>query len=514
MPAPRLTRKVFISHASEDKDGFVRSLAEILKSVGIDVWYDEYSLKAGDSLMSAIDGGLARCDFGIVVLSKAFLAKDWPKRELRGLVALETAGRAGMILPVWLDVDKDDVLAFSPTLADTVSVTVSGRGTAAVARDLLGAIDPTARLSLRAARSLEPHAEDQDNLMTITLDDLNLLPPRLLRMPGHLALRAMLCELAFPMSAVPNIEEHFTQLSRDIAPEHEIVIHEILASTYLSVLQEHELNQSERGILRQYIIRRSMGMGAGIRVQESLRTEVRRAADSHYTRLAELSNEVEFSFSPSGISEQASVEDDQKFISRLVISAEEVEADLQRVEFLKAEGRYSEAARVIEAILTDNSSIIPKQTFRLRSVHAYMIGMSGRYLDAAAELLGLISEAAEHYGAISEESFNARANHADFIGMAGDALRAAQLYERLMLDIEMLDTSRWSTRLENMRNAARKYVLTFMERVKETQPSESELEEAARLFRTLNERTKKRRDRLGSPSPQSGRSSADGLIEP
>lgn len=45
--------------------------------------------------------------------------------------------------------------------------------------------------------------------------------------------------------------------------------------------------------------------------------------------------------------------------------------------------------------------------------------------------------------------------------------------------------------IQNMRNGAREYVLTFMERVKETQPSESELEEAARLFRTLNERTKR-----------------------
>ena len=121
------------------------------------------------------------------------------------------------------------------------------------------------------------------------------------------------------------------------------------------------------------------------------------------------------------------------------------------------------------------------------TVHAYAIGMSGRHLDAAAELLGLMSEASEYFGAISEESFNVRANHADFTGMAGDTLRAAQLYERLVLDIEMLDASRWSTRLENMRNGALNYLLTFMERVKEREPSNSALDEAARIFRALNE---------------------------
>jgi hypothetical protein len=491
MPEPHSPRKVFISHASEDKDVFVRSLAEILNSVGVDVWYDEYSLKAGDSLMSAIDDGLARCDFGIIVLSKAFLGKNWPKRELRGLVAREVAGKAGIILPVWLDVNRDEVLRFSPPLADAVSVTVSGRDTWAIARDLLAAIDPMARFSLRAARVLRPDTEDQDHQMMITMDGLIPLPSRPLRMPGHLAVRAMLCELAFPMSAEPNIEEQFTGLSRDIAPEREILVHELLASTYLSVLQEYELNQSERGVLRQYIIARSMGMDARIAAEDSLDKGVRQAADSHYARLAGISNAVEFSFSSADLPEQDTVERSQRLVSRLIVSDREIKADVQRAELLLTEKRYGEAAQVVESTLVDLSTATSKETFRLRSVHAYAVGMSGRCSDAVAELLGLMPEAAEYFGAVSEESFNVRANHADFTGMAGDALRAAQLYERLILDIEMLDTSRWSTRLENMRNGAFKYLIAFMGRVEEEAPSDSETDEVARLFRALNERAMK-----------------------
>lgn len=41
---------VFISHASEDKDDFVRSLANSLISHGLNVWYDEMTLRIGDSL--------------------------------------------------------------------------------------------------------------------------------------------------------------------------------------------------------------------------------------------------------------------------------------------------------------------------------------------------------------------------------------------------------------------------------------------------------------------------------
>jgi len=36
---------VFISHASEDKDAFVRPLALALCNLGVRVWYDEFSLR-------------------------------------------------------------------------------------------------------------------------------------------------------------------------------------------------------------------------------------------------------------------------------------------------------------------------------------------------------------------------------------------------------------------------------------------------------------------------------------
>ena len=44
----------FICHASEDKDGFVRPLAERLVRDHVEVWYDEFSLTVGDSLRQAM----------------------------------------------------------------------------------------------------------------------------------------------------------------------------------------------------------------------------------------------------------------------------------------------------------------------------------------------------------------------------------------------------------------------------------------------------------------------------
>lgn len=115
---------VFISHASEDKEDFVRPFAEKLTAAGIIPFYDEMSLSWGDSLRRRIDHGLARSRFGIVVLSKHFFAKEWPQRELDGLVALEIRGQS-RILPIWHEVSKDEVAHFSPPLADKVALNTS-----------------------------------------------------------------------------------------------------------------------------------------------------------------------------------------------------------------------------------------------------------------------------------------------------------------------------------------------------------------------------------------------------
>jgi hypothetical protein len=114
----------FISHASEDKDSFVRPLAEKLIDLGLNVWYDEFNLKIGDSLRRSIDNGLKSSKFGIVVLSSSFFAKNWTQYELDGLVTKEMYG-VKVILPIWHKVSKDEVVSYSPTLADKVALNTS-----------------------------------------------------------------------------------------------------------------------------------------------------------------------------------------------------------------------------------------------------------------------------------------------------------------------------------------------------------------------------------------------------
>ena len=97
----------FICHASEDKDSFVRPLAERLIKEGYQVWYDEYTLTIGDRLRRKIEEGLTNSKYGIVILSRNFFNKEWPKNELDGLFSLE--------------IEREEILKYSPILADRLA---------------------------------------------------------------------------------------------------------------------------------------------------------------------------------------------------------------------------------------------------------------------------------------------------------------------------------------------------------------------------------------------------------
>lgn len=111
---------VFISHASEDKDDVARPLAEALRRNGLSVWYDEFELRIGDSLRRKIDKGIAKSNFGVIVISRDFISKGWTNYELDGLITRAVNGEQTM-LPVWHNITKREVLNYSPSLADKLA---------------------------------------------------------------------------------------------------------------------------------------------------------------------------------------------------------------------------------------------------------------------------------------------------------------------------------------------------------------------------------------------------------
>ena len=82
--------------------------------------YAEFELKIGDSLRRKIDKGLANSRFGVVVLSRDFIRKGWTNYEMDGIVSRAVSGEQ-VILPIWHEITKQEILNYSPSLADKVA---------------------------------------------------------------------------------------------------------------------------------------------------------------------------------------------------------------------------------------------------------------------------------------------------------------------------------------------------------------------------------------------------------
>ena len=157
---------LFISHASEDKDTFVRPLARALIAAGIKVWYDETTLRIGDNLRRSIDQGLAKSQYGLVVISKSFLAKNWPQWELDGLIQRQVDGN-NVILPVWHDVTADEIKRHSPSLANIIA-----------ARSDDGLADVLGKIISIVGSDENDTIQTQALVADATHDESNALPPR------------------------------------------------------------------------------------------------------------------------------------------------------------------------------------------------------------------------------------------------------------------------------------------------------------------------------------------------
>jgi len=87
----------------------------------------------------------------MVVLSPSFFGKGWPTRELDGLVTREVAGNRQVILPVWHNVTKADVIDYSPSLADKLARSTAEVTIDELADETAGVVIPYRRRSAYAA---------------------------------------------------------------------------------------------------------------------------------------------------------------------------------------------------------------------------------------------------------------------------------------------------------------------------------------------------------------------------
>ena len=123
-----MTKDIFICHAGEDKTSVVRPLANCLEERGLTYWIDEAEISAGESITERVNEGLKVSDFVVVVLSRAFMTKNWPKRELWAVLNLEAKSSKTIVIPVLVgtQLEIDSIIEEFPLLNDKLFLLWNG----------------------------------------------------------------------------------------------------------------------------------------------------------------------------------------------------------------------------------------------------------------------------------------------------------------------------------------------------------------------------------------------------
>ena len=228
---------IFISHASEDKDSLVRPLATVLERLSVRVWYDEFSLQLGDSLIASIDKGLQESRFGLVVLSKSFLGKNWTEYELRSLMTRQIDGER-VILPLWYGVTKEDVKNHSLYLADIKAVTITRDNYNAVIALILKVVRPDIWQEMRMRGVLRKALADGTPGLT-KISDIEMETKKQSQLTRQQYIRSKAVYYGIGRHLGQAFDEHVEAYELDVVPERELQTWEIMNACYLEMLERH-----------------------------------------------------------------------------------------------------------------------------------------------------------------------------------------------------------------------------------------------------------------------------------
>ncbi len=94
--------QAFVSHNKADK-ATARLLATALVEVGVGVWYDEWDIRPGDSIIGGIEEGLSTCNAFILIWSSYAQKSNWVGAELRAAITRRVADKSLRVIPIMVD---------------------------------------------------------------------------------------------------------------------------------------------------------------------------------------------------------------------------------------------------------------------------------------------------------------------------------------------------------------------------------------------------------------------------
>ncbi|WP_290796511.1 toll/interleukin-1 receptor domain-containing protein [Flavihumibacter sp. UBA7668] len=232
---------VFISHASEDKDTIVRQLADTLEKLQVKVWYDEFSLKVGDSLSRTIDDGLIKSKFGIVIISKKFLEKRWTDYEYRSLLSKEE-NETKVILPLWHGITQEEVKSFSLYLSDKFALDTSKMSINKLALSLIETIRPDIYRNIKGYYLFKKRFKNAEEV-TVEFSDLKPQEKPQSKLSKQLEVRARNIHFGIGQVLNSTIDEDIYNYELDLRPDREIQTWEIMNLCFLELIDKYKIKE-------------------------------------------------------------------------------------------------------------------------------------------------------------------------------------------------------------------------------------------------------------------------------
>jgi len=96
------TRTVFISHNKADAEA-AREVAIFLAAEEMSVWFDEWSVQAGDSIVGRVEEGLKNCSHFLLLWSQSAAKSAWVQQELWAAIGKAIEDGMPRVIPLRLD---------------------------------------------------------------------------------------------------------------------------------------------------------------------------------------------------------------------------------------------------------------------------------------------------------------------------------------------------------------------------------------------------------------------------
>ena len=109
---------VFISHRKADVT-LAEQLAQEVRVAGHEVWFDDWKIDLGDSIVGRVNEGLEGMSYLVLCYSSSGMS-DWVDREWMSALSRQLSGQQVKILPVLLSGGKPPAILADIKYADLV----------------------------------------------------------------------------------------------------------------------------------------------------------------------------------------------------------------------------------------------------------------------------------------------------------------------------------------------------------------------------------------------------------